>query len=184
MSQIAKQTSSDIGLYWQLAVASIRAQMQYKVSFLLSTIAQIMASAIEIVGIWALFNRFGNLPDWSLAEVCVFYGLVNISFALSELVATGFDRLGSDFIRTGHFDRLLVRPRSLIVQLMGYELSLRRVGRLIQGLIVLIWAIIELQLSLSPLNFTLIIITIAGGVALFLGLFIFQATLSFWTVEK
>ena len=45
----------------------------------------------------------------------------------------GFDVFGSVFVRTGAFDRLLLRPRSLTLQLIGYELRLTRIGRLAQG---------------------------------------------------
>ena len=36
-------------------------------------------------------------------------------------------------VASGDFDRLLVRPRSTVLQLLGQELALRRLGRLVQG---------------------------------------------------
>ena len=171
-------------MYWRLVLASIRAQMQYKVSFLLSTFGAFLVTGIEVVGIWALFSRFGNLPGWTLAEVAVFYGIVNVSFAASEFFTAGFDRFGTDFLRTGHFDRLLVRPRSLFVQLVGYEFTLRRLGRLLQGLIVLTWALVSIEQSIAGEDMVYLVFIMGCGVFMFFGIFVCQATLSFWTIES
>ena len=127
-------------LYWRYIVTSIKSQLQYRLSFILSAFGQLVVTVIEIAGIWALFTRFGNLENWTLAQVCLFYGTVNIAFAFADALSPGFDLFGSHYIRTGQFDRLLVRPRPVVVQLLGHELALRRVGRLIQGLAVFVWA--------------------------------------------
>lgn len=171
-------------MYWRLAVVSIKAQMQYKVSFLLSTLAQFLVTGIEVAGIWALFARFGHLEHWDVAQVCFFYGTVNISFALAEAVSVGFDEFGAAYIRNGHFDRLLLRPRSLFVQLMGHELSIRRAGRLMQGVVVLLWSIHSLGLGMDGPRLALLAMTIVGSVCFFLGLFILGATLCFWSTES
>ncbi len=63
--------------------------------------------------------------------------MVNISFAFTDALARGFDLFGAQFIKTGNFDRLLLRPRSTVLQLAGHEFTLFRVGRLLQGSIVL-----------------------------------------------
>jgi len=158
--------------------------MQYKVSFALSMFGSFFVTLIEVAGIWALFECFGALPNWSLAEVCVFYGVVNMAFALAEVVSTGFASFGPFFVKTGEFDRLLLRPRSAALQLLGIELSLRCVGRLAQGLVVLIWGLANVEQSVGVTTILLIVFALAGGMCLFIGLFVFQAVLSFWTVES
>jgi ABC-2 type transport system permease protein len=175
---------NDTQLYWRYITTSIKSQLQYRMSFVLSSIGQLTATSVEIAGIWALFTRFGNLENWSLAQVCLFYGTVNIAFALADALSPGFDFFGTHYIRTGQFDRLLVRPRSVVVQLLGHELALRRVGRLIQGMVVFIWACIELQLEWHGVTVYLFVFAIIGSTCLFLGLMVFQATLAFWTVES
>lgn len=171
-------------MYWRFALTSIQAQMQYKMSFFLSTLGQFLATGIEVAGVWALFTRFGSLQNWRLEEVCLFYGVVNVAFAISDALATGFDRFGTAYIRTGGFDRILVRPRGIVLQLLGHELALRRVGRLIQGLLVLSWALVALEADINALGVVYVVLVIACGACLFLGLFVFQATLSFWSVES
>ncbi len=170
-------------LWGRYLAVSLRAQMQYRVSFLLSALGQFLGTAIEFAGLYALFSRFGNLRDWSLWEVALFYGVVNVSFALADSISTGFDRFG-DTVKSGDFDRLLLRPRSTVLQLAGQELALRRVGRLVQGAIVLTVAALSLDLEWSAARAALLAAAVLGGLCLFFGLFVVQATIAFWTVES
>ncbi len=169
-------------LYWRYMGISMRAQMQYRASFVMLAIGHMAATGIEFVGVWALFARFGSLRGWSLAEVALFYGLINIAFALAEAFARGFDTF-EGLIRRGDFDRLMLRPRSTMLQVAASEVSLFRVGRLTQGLAVLVWAMATLGLAASPERLALVGLTVVGGACLFSGLFVGQAVLSFWTVE-
>lgn len=171
-------------LYWRYVFASIRAQMQYKASFLLAATGQLLVTSVEVTGIWALFERFGNLEHWNLAQVCLFYGVVNMAFAIADAISSGFDYFGSEYVKTGNFDRLLLRPRSLVLQILGHELALRRIGRFAQGAIIFGWAVVTLEIEWSLMKSALLLFTVFGAVCLFHALIILQATLSFWTVES
>ena len=175
---------NSLSLYWKYTLVSLKSQMQYRASFLLSFVGQLIVTVIEVVAIWALFDRFGELEHWSLAEVCLLYGLVNTSFAIASALLSGFDVFGPIFVKTGNFDRLLLRPRSVVLQLMGHELALRRLGRLVQGVFVFLWAAIQLDVAWGWVNTSLLLFTLLGGIALFSGLMVIQATISFWTVES
>jgi ABC-2 type transport system permease protein len=157
--------------------------MQYKASFIMQVAGHLLVTGIEFFGLWALFHRFGSLPEWSLPEVAFFYGMVNMQFAVADAMARGFYHFGG-FVKTGDFDRLLLRPRSSALQLLGHEFTMRRVGRFLQGLVVLIWAVSALHLSWPLWKIPLFLFAFCGGVAFFIGLVIMQATLAFWTVES
>jgi len=130
-----------------------------------------------------LFDRFGVLENWSLPEVAFLYGLVNVSFALAESVGRGFDIFDLG-VRRGDFDRILLRPRNTAFQVAGGQVAMMRVGRLLQGLMVLIIAARALGVVWTPAKVLLVLFAVAGGTALFIGLFVFQATISFWTIQS
>lgn len=171
-------------LYLRLITTSMKAQMQFPAAFLMLSLGQFLATIIEFIGIWALFDRFRALRAWSLGEVASFYGVVNIAFALADAVARGFDVFGPQFVKTGNFDRVLLRPRSAALQIFGFEFRLTRVGRLLQGALVLGIAAHLLKLDWHMSDFALLGFAVAGGIALFTGLVVMQATLSFWTIES
>ena len=59
-----------------------------------------------------------------------------------------------------------------------------RIGRFLQGLLVLLWAIYKLNINWTIAKVLLLIGSILGGNFLFSGLIVLQATLSIWTVES
>lgn len=171
-------------LYGKYLGVSIRGQMQYRVAFLLMSVGHFVTTGVEALGVWALFDRFGDLTPWTLGEVAVFYGMVNISYAVTDAMTRGFDLFGSTMVVTGDFDRLLVRPRSSALQVAGREFSLFRVGRFLQGLIVLTFGLTVVQVEWSFLSAALLLAALVCAVLFFTGLLIFQATISFWTTES
>lgn len=173
-----------MSLFFQLLAASVRGQARYPVSALMLTLSQFLVTGIEVIAVWALFNRFGEVQGWRFGEVALFYGLVNIMFAVADALGRGFDTLGTEFLRTGAFDRLLLRPRPLALQLMGHDVRISRLGRLLQGALVVAFATAEAGIAWTPATTALALLAVAGGAALFLGILVLQGTLSFWTVES
>jgi ABC-2 type transport system permease protein len=169
-------------LYFRYVGVSVRGQMQYPGAFALLNVSQLLGSGIEILAIWALFRVFGHIEGWRLAQVAVFYGVANASFAIADAASRGFDVFGPEFVRTGAFDRLLLRPRATALQVLGHELRLR-VGRLVQAVIVFCIGAAAVHLAWTPAHVLLLVWTLAGGAALFGAIVLLQATLSFWTVD-
>jgi ABC-2 type transport system permease protein len=167
----------------KLLGVSIRGQLQYRLSFVLTVIGHFFATGVEILGVWALFSRFGELVPWTFAEVAFFYGLVNVGFSFSDIFARSFHTFGSRFVATGEFDRLLLRPRSTTLQLAGHDVAMFKLGRLLQGAIVLSVATIALDLDWSIWRIALLVSTLLSMSAFFYGVSILQALISFWTTE-
>lgn len=166
------------------AAASFKGQLSYPASTLMLAVGQFMANMIDIFAIWALFDRFGAVEGWRLGDIALFFGLVSVSFTFADFLSRGFDVFGTDFVRTGAFDRILLRPRSATLQLMGHDFRLSRFGRLIQGVVMIVIATVTLPLVWTPTHIALAVWTVAGGCALFFGLLVLQAVLAFWTVES
>jgi len=170
-------------LYFRLLGVSLKSQMEYRVSFLMQGTGIMLIFLIELAGILALFDRFGRLGTWSLPEVALLYGMVHTSFSLAELSGRGFDEF-SGHVRTGDFDRILLRPRSTLLQVAGLKLPLHRLGRHLQGVVVLLWALWALGIPLTPARISLLALAVTGGAMTFYGVFILYAVVCFWTVES
>ncbi|MBC7320607.1 ABC-2 family transporter protein [bacterium] len=170
-------------LYFKYIGISIRAQIQYRASFILLTIGNFLLTFMDFVSIIFLFQRFGSLKGWRLEELALLYGIIHTSFAISEAFSRGFD-IFDRLVRNGNFDRILLRPRSLILQILGTEFQLVRWGRFLQGLVVLIYGLVHLGITLDIFKLIFLVSAILGGVFTFSGIFILQATLSFWSVQS
>jgi len=173
-----------LALYGRYISASLRAQAQYPAATLMLAVGHCVATSIEILGVFALFDRFGPVGGWTFGEAALFYALVNITFSLADLLTRGFEVFGTDFVRTGAFDRVLLRPRAAALQLAAYEVRLSRLGRLVQGFAVLVLATNLVPIDWDAAAVATAVWAVAGGMALFSGILVLQATLAFWTVES
>jgi ABC-2 type transport system permease protein len=157
--------------------------MQYKTSFILRVIGHFVVTASEFIAIVFIFDKFSHIKGWSLWEVGLLYGMTSVSFALTEILGRGFhvfDRM----IRLGTFDRVLLRPAGIFVQILAAELELRKLGRMAQGFVIMIISWYMLGLRPDPVKIGFLAAAVINGTIFYLALFIAGATMCFWTVES
>jgi ABC-2 type transport system permease protein len=169
-------------LYGKYIAMLFKSQMQYRASFWLLTLGQFLVPFSVFAGLYFLFERFGQIRGWEFQEVALCFSIIHMSYALSECFARGFDSF-SALVGNGDFDRVLVRPRSTVLQVLGSKFEFTRVGKLAQSLIVLGWAISQLVMDWSVLKVLVLLFMIVSGVCIFTGIFILAATMCFWTVQ-
>lgn len=172
-----------IKLYFKYIKLNIESQLQYKASFIMMSIGHFLITFIDFLGIWVLFERFGSIKNFTFEEAALFYGIVHMAFSVTEAWTRGFD-IFPRLVRSGDFDRILIRPRTTVLQVLGHDFQIMRVGRFTQGLVVLIWAMINLNIKWNLNKVLLLIGSIIGGNFLFSGLMVLQATLSFWSIQS
>lgn len=171
-----------IRLYFKYISIVVRSSMQYKTSFLLTTIGQFLVSFTTFLGIFFLFQRFDNIKGYTLPEVLFCYSVFLMEFSLAEIFARGFDTFGG-IVRKGEFDRIMVRPRSEVLQVLGSRFELTRLGRAFQAVLVLVYALSESDIEWNPLRIITLVFMLLGGMAIFAGLFMVYAALCFFTLE-
>lgn len=174
-----------LGAYRRLLAIQIRAQMQYRVAFILDATASLVFLGLFFAALALVFERFGAIGGWTLGEVAFLWGTVDVAFGSMDLVFSGFDPQSfGRRVRQGTFDQLLLRPLNITLQVLGDDFALRRIGRISQGLIVF-----ALALGLAEIDWTVgkvlyLPLMLAGMIGFFGGLFVCGATISFWTIES
>lgn len=171
-----------MSLYFKYLLIQFKSQMQYRTSFWLLSIGQFFIPFSVFAGLYFLFERFGQIKGWQFFEVALCFAIIHMAFAISECFARGFDNFSS-LVGKGEFDRLLVRPRSTVVQVLGSKFEFTRFGRLLQSVLVLVWAMNNLAIEWSFMKVLTLILMIASGVFIFTGIYMLAATMCFWTIQ-
>lgn len=172
-----------VRLYFRLIGARIRAQMQYKVSFLINLVGFMLLTGLEFGVVAVLLMRFGTVAGWSLYEVALLYGLTSLALGLAEMIGRGFDAPFEQMMVQGSFDSILIRPLGTLFQVFTSDFQLRRLGRSFQALAVLGYGLWNLPIVWSLANVVLLLCTIVAGTLIYLGLFVIGATVCFWTIK-
>jgi ABC-2 type transport system permease protein len=171
-----------VKLFGQYLKILFKSQLQYRTSFWLLTFGQFFIPFSVFAGLYFLFERFGQIKGWDFYEVALCFGIIHMAFAISECLGRGFDSF-STIVVNGDFDRLLVRPRGTVLQVLGSKFEFTRFGRLLQSLLVLGWAIGHVGVEWTLPKIVTLLFMIASGVFIFTGIFILAATMCFWTIQ-
>jgi ABC-2 type transport system permease protein len=169
-------------IYVRLVAGRARSQLEYRMSLALQIVATALLTLLDFVMILVLFENVPTLDGWTVQEVALLYGLAAISFALTDLVVGHLD-LFPQMIRDGTFDQILVRPLPSLLQVVASDFSLRRVGKLAQGIGVLAVALVAVDVDWTPGRALMIPLAIASGTLIYSGVWIALATIAFWIVD-
>ncbi|MFC5700256.1 ABC transporter permease [Cohnella faecalis] len=170
-------------IFWKYLILLFKAQMQYRMSFWLLTAGQFIIPFTVFAGLYFLFEHFGQIRGWDFYETALCFGIIHMAFAVSECLARGFDSF-STLVGGGDFDRLLVRPRSTVVQVLGSKFEFTRIGRMAQSVFVLLIAVQGAAVEWTALKIVVLLLMIASGVFIFTGIFMLAATMCFWTIQS
>ena len=169
-------------LYLKFFSIHFKSQMEYKASLFLQTFANFIYAFAVFAQIKLMFNHIDNLKGFSQDEILICFGIINLSFALAEQVFRAFDTF-PNLIKSGDFDRLLVRPRNILFQILCNDMSLSRIGRTIQAIIVIIYVFSKGIIIWNFKKILLFILMIISGISVFSCLFLIGAAFSFITID-
>lgn len=163
----------------------IRSQRQYPVSFILEVLSSALILGFYFFAFALILQRFGSIGGWTIGEVAFIWGITEFSFGTMDMLFSGFDYDAfGPMIRKGQFDQLLLRPINITVQVLGSRFVLRRLGRMMEGLIILFYGISMISINWTVVKVLYIPILIISQVLFFGSLFIIGATTTFWTMER
>ena len=104
-------------LYGKVAAMILKSQLEYKASFIMTLLGQLLVSCSSFMGVFLLFVRFDAVDGYRYEEVLICFSVMLMAFSLAEFFFRGFD-LFPRLILNGTFDRILLRPRNEILQVM------------------------------------------------------------------
>jgi ABC-2 type transport system permease protein len=168
-------------LWTRYASVGLRSQMQYRTSFLVRSAIDFGVIVSDLAPAWILATYFGKLDGWSFAELALLYGMVATSWGIVEVTLRGFENFAVYLVQ-GDLDRLLIRPRSLVLQVAAHDFEARKLARVLQGLVALGLACVALGLGATALAW--IALGVAGGVLAFAGIVMLGAAVQFWTLGQ
>jgi ABC-2 type transport system permease protein len=178
-----RETLRDGLVAYRLIVAMwIRSTMAYRASFLMTALGNFAVTGFDFVTILLMFSHVDSLGGYSLPEVAFLYGTSATAFGVADLVMGSMDRLGLR-VRDGTLDTLLVRPVPVLVQVAADRFALRRVGRLLQGLVVLGYALVALDIDWTVLRVVLLPVMVISGAVIFSAVFVAGAGFQFWAQD-
>lgn len=169
-------------LYFHYLSMLLKSQLEYKASFFMTALGQFLVSFTTFLSVYFMFSRFHSVNGFTFSEVLICFSIMLMAFSITECFVRGFD-VFPRLIRTGELDRILVRPKSVVFQVLTSNMEFTRIGRLLQAAWMLAYAIPTCGVIWSWDKVLTVVFMLLGGVAVFTSLFVLYAGISFFTIE-
>lgn len=169
-------------LYFKYFLVHVKSELQYKVSFILSFISQFFVFFGYYFTIICLFDKFDTLKGFSVYDVLLTFSIIQFGFAFCESFFRGIDQFDK-LIIDGGFDRILLRPQNLLLQVFGQEISIIKLSRLFQSIIILVIAVVNINVIWNIKKVITVICMLISSVIIFLSIFILAASYCFLTIK-
>lgn len=171
-----------MGLLINYLSLHLKIKLEYKISFILTALSLICAVFIELYVIESLFKKFNLLNEFNLYEISLSFSIIWTGYSLAQIFGRGFDKF-SKLIVDGSFDLLLIRPRNILIQVIGSDIAYEKIGKFIAAIIILIYSIINVVTNISLFKIVLIVIMILSTLIIFFSIYIIGSTVSFYTIQ-
>ncbi len=173
----------DAVFVWRKLVgAQVRSQLQYRMSFTLDVFGSFWISFIDFLVVLTIFHNISRLNSWTVHEVAFLYALSSITFAFTDLLIGHLDQFPQK-IRDGNFDIVLVRPRGTLLQIVASDFASRRLARVLQGTIVLVYALSGLSIHWTAGRVAVLLVSLPSAVVIFGSVWVVGACVAFWTTD-
>lgn len=176
------RVAEGVRAYGLIVAMWLRSTMAYRASFVMTAIGNFAATAFDFVAIMLMFSHVDVLGGYTLPEIALLYGAAGTAFGLADLLMGSMDRLGRR-VRDGTLDTLLVRPVPVLAQVAADRFALRRLGRITQGLLVLGYALVTLDIDWTVLKVALVPLMLLSGAAIFCAVFVAGAAFQFFAQD-
>lgn len=173
-----------VSLYWLFLINRLKILMEYRVNFLIGATSTIFVQAAGLLTIWVVMRQIPNLDGWSLAEILLIYGLITLAKSINHMFADNLWTIGRDYVRTGTFDRFLVRPIDPLFHLLADRFCHDGIGNFLVGLLLVIIAAARLDIVWTPQHIAYLILMVVSGGFIFIALNLMTSVSGFWLMDS
>ena len=171
-------------LYGRSMAILIKSQLQYPLSFLMQTLAQLVMEGGEMMALILLIDRFDRLNQWGPGDLYFFFGVMSVSFYLTEIFGRGITGNFPSMVRTGQLDTILLRPRGIVTQVLCSAADPRRITCIAVGVVSLVLGSNLAKIAWSVWKVLLLAESVFFSFWLLLGLFMVEAILCIHSVKS
>ncbi|WP_424185196.1 ABC transporter permease [Actinokineospora sp. G85] len=173
----------DFTAYREILRAQVRAQAQYRASFVVDLVGSMVSAALDVATVFVLFSVTGGLGGFGGGPVLLMVALSALAFSVADLAVGAADKL-REYVRNGLFDALLLRPLSPLAQLVVVNFAFRRIGRVAQAGVLYVVALAVGGVHWTPASAVLAVVAPVAGAVFFGSLFVAGGSVAFWWTES
>lgn len=168
-------------LYFMITGQYIKARMQYRADFIISTIGMIFSNIVSLLVFWVLFRTIPTLAGWSFAEVLFIYGFYLLAVSPTQLLFDHIWNLRWELVE-GSFIKYYFRPMNMMFYYMSEMVDLKGFAQVVIGIGTLVYASSRLGLLWTLSRVGLFLLLLTGASLVVASLLMIAAFSAFWVL--
>ncbi len=171
-------------LYWLFLKNRIKILMEYRMNFLIGATSTIMMQGAGLLAVWVIMSQIPDLNGWTLPQVLLIYGMITLSKSINHMFADNLWTLGRDYVRTGQFDRFMVRPVDPLFHLLADRFCHDGIGNFLVGGALVGIAAGQLGIAWTPATILYLVVMVLSGGVIFIALNLMTCVSAFWIMDS
>ncbi|MGN1084205.1 MAG: ABC transporter permease [Lachnospiraceae bacterium] len=168
------------GVYTKMIMKS---WFQYKVDAILRSLAVFLREATGIIVIYFTLLKFDTLNGWDIHEMLFLFSLLFLTYGILIIFFTGLRDFGRT-VRSGGFDRFILRPRGLLFQIIFSNADwFAAIGHGGLGVVLFVLSAGKVGITWNAGTILYSIAAVIGGVLIQGAIFLFLAALNIYLLE-
>lgn len=161
----------------------VKASFQNRVDAWLCTIGVFFREATSIMVIYFTLIKFDYINGWNIEEMMFLFSLLFLTYSIVVVLFADL-RNFSYFVNMGKFDRIMLTPRGLLIQLISNNSDVvASLGHGLLGIVLFIMSANKVGITWNIEVIVYYVAAVAGGVLLQGGIFIIISCFAFRFIE-
>lgn len=161
----------------------MKAWFQYPVDAVLRSLAVFLRESTGIIVIYLTLLKFDSLNGWDMQEMLFLFSLLFLTYGILILFFTGLRDFGFT-VRSGNFDRYLLRPRGVLFQIIFVNADwFAAIGHGGLGILLFVLTAGKVHIHWNAVTIVYYVFAVFGGVLIQGAIFLFLASLNIYLLE-
>lgn len=162
---------------------TIKAWFQYPMNAILSSFTVFLREATGIIVIYLTLLKFDHLNGWNIYELLFLFSLLFLTYGFMIIFFTGLRDFGKT-LRSGNFDRFILRPRGLLFQLIFVNADwFAAIGHGGLGILLFVVSAGKVGIRWTPEAVIYYVFAVLGGMLIQGAIFLLLATWNIYLLE-
>lgn len=173
-----------LSLYGLFLRQRFKILMEYRVNFIIGAAGTLFEQVAGLLTIWVVMQRVPSLNGWTYYELLLIYGLLGLSKSLTYMFADNLWTVGREYIRSGGFDRFLVRPIDPLFHLLADRFDHQGLGHFLIGAALVGTAFNQLGIAWTTAHAAYLVVAVVSGGLIFIALNLITCVSAFWIMDS
>jgi ABC-2 type transport system permease protein len=169
------------GIYWLYFIQYWKSRLIYKADFIIGALGQTLSIIVSLAFLTLVFTQIETLQGWTFNEMLFLAGFGGVAVFTHNVFLYNITRLGEDYILTGDFDRMLLRPLNTLFQVYADDVRDNNVPKVIANIALIIYSASQIGLTVTLVNALYFITSLISGILVIASIYLFFSTTAFWT---